>query len=73
MNTYCVVLRPQPSLSPAYSHSRRYYLSAKSAVQAMFLASEDPEWRVIGVEPVGMLVSPPQSHRSDSTENLHIA
>jgi hypothetical protein len=73
MNAYCVVLRPQPSLSPAYSHSRRYYLKAKSAVQAMFLASEDPEWLVIGVEPAGMFVPPPQSDRSNSTENLHIA
>ncbi len=73
MNTYCVVLRPQPSSNPVYSHPRRYYLRAKSAVQAMLLASEDPGWFVIGVEPAGMFAPPLQSDRPDSTENLHIA
>jgi hypothetical protein len=70
MNTYCVVLRPHSSLNP---RPKRYYLSANSAVQAMFLASDDPEWSVMGVEPAGMFVSPPQSDRSDATEKLHIA
>ena len=73
MNTYCVVLRPHSSLNPAYLRPKRYYLSAKSAVQAIFLASDDPEWSVIGVEPAGMFVPPPQGERSDATEKLHIA
>jgi hypothetical protein len=73
MNTYCVVLRPHSSLNPTYSRPKRYYLCAKSAVQAMFLASDDPQWFVIGVEPAGMFVSPPQSDRSDATDKLHIA
>jgi hypothetical protein len=72
MNDYCVVLRPLPSLSPV-SRPRRYYLRAKSAVQAMLVASEDPEWVVIGVEPAGMFAPPPQSDRSGSTANLHVA
>jgi hypothetical protein len=56
MNTYCVVLRPQPSLRPIHSRPKRYYLRANSAVQAMLLASEDPGWFIIGVEPAAMLV-----------------
>lgn len=73
MNTYCVILRPQPSLNPVNSRPKRYYLSARSAVQAMFLASEDPGWFVIGVEPAGVFFPLPQSDRLDSTENLHVA
>jgi hypothetical protein len=73
MNTYCVVLRPHSSLNHIYSRPKRYYLSAKSAVQAIFLASDDPEWCVIGVEPAGMFVPPPQGDRSEATERLHIA
>ena len=68
MNTYCVVLRRQPSLNPIYSGRKRYYLRARSAVQAMFLASEDAEWLAIGVEPT---VMPLQGDRSGSAENLH--
>jgi hypothetical protein len=72
MNSYCVVLRPRPSLNPI-SRPKRYYLSANSAIQAMLIASEDPEWLVIGVEPAGMFAPPPQSDRSRSTANLHVA
>jgi hypothetical protein len=56
MNSYCVFLRRQPSLDPIYSGRKRYYLRARSAVQAMFLASEDAEWLAIGVEPAVMFV-----------------
>jgi hypothetical protein len=73
MNTYCVVLRPQPILHPIYSCTKRYYLRAHSAVQAMLIASEDPEWLVIGVEPAGMFGPLPPSDCSGSTENLHVA
>jgi hypothetical protein len=61
MNTYCVVLRPQPPLNVIYARPKRYYLRANSATQAMLIASEDPEWRVIGVEPTGMFAPPPHS------------
>jgi hypothetical protein len=54
MSTYCVVLRPQPSLKPVYRHARRYYLRAESAAEAILIASDDPEWPVIGVEPRDM-------------------
>jgi hypothetical protein len=69
MHTYCVVLRPQQSLNSLYPQTKRYYLRAKSAAQAMLIASEDPEWLVFGVEPARMSAIPPQSERSVSTEN----
>ena len=59
MEKYCVVLRPQISKRRV----RRYYLSAKTAVQAMLIVSEDPEWHVIGVEPACMFPPPPQGDR----------
>jgi hypothetical protein len=63
MHTYCVVLRPQQhSLNSPYPHTKRYYLRANSAAQAMLIASEDPEWLVFGVEPAGMSALPPQSN-----------
>jgi hypothetical protein len=73
MHSYCVVLRPQHSLNSLYPHMRRYYLSANSAVQAMLIASEDPEWLVFGVEPARMSAHPPQNERSASTENSIVA
>jgi hypothetical protein len=71
MSTYCVVLRPRPSLNPIYSRPKRYYLRARSAVQAIFLASEDTDWLVIGVEPAVIFSSPPPGDHSGSTETLH--
>jgi hypothetical protein len=44
MNSYCVVLQKR-------RRTTRCYLRARTAVQAMLLASEDSTWRVIGVEP----------------------
>ena len=57
MHTYCVVLRPQPSLNSLYPHTKRYYLRANSAAQAMLIASEDPEWLAFGVEPAVCLLA----------------
>ena len=51
MHTFCVVLRQQHSLSAVYPRTKRYFLRAKTAVQAMLITSDDPEWLVIGVEP----------------------
>jgi hypothetical protein len=73
MHTYCVVLRPQHSLNSPYQHTKRYYLRANSAAQAMLIALEDPEWRVFGVEPARMSARPPQSERPVSTENPIVA
>jgi len=73
MHTYCVVLRPQHSLNSLYPHTKRYYLRAKSAAQAMLNASEDPEWLVFGVEPARMSALQPQGDRSAFTENSIVA
>ena len=73
MHTYCVVLRPQHSLNSLYPHTKRYYLRANTASQAMLIASEDPEWLVFGVEPARMSARAPQSEPSVSTENSIVA
>jgi hypothetical protein len=73
MNTYCVVLRPQPPFCTIYTRPKRCYLRANSATQAMLIASEDPEWRVIGVEPAGVFALAPVSDDSGSKANLHVA
>jgi hypothetical protein len=73
MHSYCVVLRPQHSLNSLYPHMKRYYLRAKSASQAILIASEDPEWLVFGVEPARMSALPPQSDRAVSTDNSIVA
>ncbi len=71
MKKYCVVLRP--SKDPVHPRTKRYYLTAKSAVQAMLLVSEDPEWTVIGVEPACMFPPAPQPERISAGNNLHVA
>ena len=68
MRTYCVILRPPHSSNSPYPRTKRYYLTAKSAVLAMLIASEDPEWLVCGVEPAGMSALPPQSEASVPTK-----
>ena len=73
MHTYCVVLRPQQSLNSLYPHTKRYYLRANSAAQAMLIASEDPQWLVFGVEPARLSSSAPQSERLVSSENAIVA
>jgi hypothetical protein len=73
MHTYCVVLRPQHLLNSLYPHTKRYYLRANSAAQAMLIASDDPGWLVFGVEPARMSALPPQSEPSVSTKNSIVA
>jgi hypothetical protein len=58
MHTYCVILRPQQSLNHLYRQTKRYYLNARSAAQAMLIASEDPEWVIVGIEPAWMSAAP---------------
>jgi hypothetical protein len=57
MHAYCVVLRAQHSLNFLYPRTKRCYLIARSAALAMLIASEDPEWRVFGIEPARMSAS----------------
>jgi hypothetical protein len=70
MHPFCVVLRQQHLLNSLHPRMKRYYLQAKSAAQAMLIASSDDiEWLVFGVEPACMSAHPPQSERSESTTN----
>jgi hypothetical protein len=73
MHPYCVVLRPQHFVNSVYPRTKRYYLRAKSAAQAMLIASEDPGWLVFGVEPARMSAFPPQGDHSVSAENSIVA
>ena len=73
MHTYCVILRLQRALNGPYLRAKRYYLRANSATQATLIASEDPEWRVFGVEPARLSAAPLQSERSPSKENWNVA
>jgi hypothetical protein len=73
MHPYCVVLRPQHFVNSLYPRTKRYYLRAKSAAQAMLIASDDPEWLAFGVEPARMSALPPQSERSISPKNSIVA
>ena len=66
MHTYCVVLRPQHSLNSLHPPAKLYYLSARSAAQAMLIASEDPEWVVFGIEPARLSVVASQMEGSPS-------
>ena len=71
MHTYCVVLRPQ-ALHYPFPHTKRYYLRANSAAQAILIASEDPQWLVLGVEPARLSIFP-QSERSVFTEGAIVS
>jgi hypothetical protein len=73
MENYCVILRPQVSMHTMQRRVIRYYLRAKTAVQAMLIVSDDPEWQVIGVEPASMFPPKPRSERKASAHNLHVA
>ena len=73
MHTYCVILRAQHAWHSFYPLTKRYYLKAKSAAQAMLVASEDPEWIAFGVEPAGMSASFHRSERSRSNKNSIVA
>jgi hypothetical protein len=53
MNPYCVILCPEPLVNPVcYPRTKRFYLRAATADGAIQTASEDnPQWRVVGIEP----------------------
>jgi hypothetical protein len=53
MNPYCVILCPEPLVNPVcYPRTKRFYLRAATADGAVQTASEDnPQWRVVGIEP----------------------
>jgi hypothetical protein len=64
MHNYCVVLRLLRAFRCRYPSTKRYFLSAQTAAQAVLLASDDPEWSVVGIEPVEVAAQVPRSpHR----------
>ncbi len=56
MNSYCVIFRPRLSVAPMhYPRMKRCYLRADTADRAILIASADnPQWRVVGIEPGDM-------------------
>jgi hypothetical protein len=72
---YCVLLCRQPFVLMHYPRTKCFYLSEGSADRAVTTASiENPEWRVIGVEPPNLSARMPQSDRSRSTSRTgHVA
>ena len=72
---YCVILCRQPLAFMHYPRSKCFYLSEGSADRAITTASlENPQWRVVGVEPPNLSARKPQSDRSHSTSHTsHVA
>jgi hypothetical protein len=67
MNAYCVILSRQPFVdTTSYARSKRFYLNAPSADRAMRIASdENPQFRVMGIEPSDLYSVLPQGDRSN--------
>jgi hypothetical protein len=72
---YCVLLYRQPFVPMLNPRTKCFYLSEGSADRAVTTASlENPQWRVIGVEPPDLSANMPQSDRSHSTSHTgHVA
>jgi hypothetical protein len=58
MKPYCVVLCPEPLVNPlSYPRTRCFFLRASTADAAIQTALVDnPQWRVIGIEPSHLLL-----------------
>jgi hypothetical protein len=72
---YCVVLWRRPSAPLDYARTKCFYLCEGSADRALTTASvENPQWRVIGVEPPNLSARMPRGDRSQSTSHTwHVA
>jgi hypothetical protein len=75
MNAYCVILSRQPSVdTTSYARSKRFYLNASTADRAMRIASdENPQFRVVGVEPSDLYSLLPQGDRSSTPSRSEAA
>jgi hypothetical protein len=69
MNPYCVILCPEPLVNPAcYPRTKCFFLRAPTADGAIQSASADnPQWRVIGIEPSQLFAPLIQSDPSRPT------
>lgn len=72
MNAYCVIFRPRLSVGPMhYPGTKRCYLRADTADRAIFIATADnPQWRVIGIEPGDMAAFLLQRDCSGATQDI---
>ena len=75
MNPYCVILGRQPFVDPtAYARGKRFYLSAATADRAMRIAAdENPQFRVMGVEPIDLYSLVRQAERSNTPSRSEAA
>jgi hypothetical protein len=66
MNPYCVILCPEPLVNPiSYPRTKCFFVTAPSADGAIQAAlSDNPLWRVIGIEPDHLFARPLRSDPS---------
>jgi hypothetical protein len=69
MNPYCVIFCPEPLVNPVcYPRTKCFFLRAPTADRALQTASDDnPQWRVIGIEPSQLFAPLIQSDPSRPT------
>jgi hypothetical protein len=76
MNPYCVILCPEPLVNPvSYPRTKCFFLRAPSANGAIQAAlADNPQWRVIGIEPRDLFARLLQSEPSCPTpQDWHAA
>jgi hypothetical protein len=74
VGTYCVILCRQPSFPVHYPRIKSFYLSEASADQAVMAASsENPHWRVVGVEPRNLSARNEQIDPLQGLPDWHVA
>jgi hypothetical protein len=75
MNPFCVILCFDRLVDHiCYPRMKRFYLRAPTADGAIQAASDDnPQWRVVGIEPSGLLAPLRQSNPSRHPSGWHAA
>jgi hypothetical protein len=66
MNPYCVILCPEPLVNPvSYPRAKCFFMRAPSSDGAIQAAlADNPQWRVIGIEPDQLFARPLRSDPS---------
>jgi hypothetical protein len=75
MNAYCVILSRLPLVdTTSYARSKRFYLNAATADRAMHIAcDENPQFRVMGIEPSDLYSLIPQEAGSNTPSRSEAA
>jgi hypothetical protein len=74
VGTYCVILCREPLIPVHYPRIKSLYLNEASADRAVIAASsENPHWRVVGVEPRDLTARNEQIDILHSTPDWHVA